>query len=104
MFDFIRKLFGGGTSVDYRALLSKGAIIMDVRTPAEFKSGHIKGAINIPLDQVKSKVPDLQKMASPVITCCRSGNRSSVAKGILSAAGIDCYNGASWNSLNSKIN
>lgn len=104
MFDFFKKLFRSSTSVDYKVLLSQGAVIVDVRTAAEFKSGHIKGAVNIPLDQVKSKVAELKKKGKPIITCCRSGNRSGIAKGILTAAGIECYNGGAWNSLNSKIN
>lgn len=104
MFDFIKKILRSGTSVDYKVLLSQGAVIVDVRTAAEFKSGHIKGAVNIPLDQVKSKVAELKKKGKPIITCCRSGNRSGIAKGILTTAGIECYNGGAWNSLKSKIN
>ena len=103
MFDFLKKIFGGSSSVDYKVLISQGAVIVDVRTPVEFKSGHIKGAVNIPLDQVKSKVADLKKKGKPIIACCRSGNRSGMAKGILTSAGIECYNGGAWNRLNNKI-
>lgn len=103
MLGVLKKLFGAGNSVDYKVLLNQGATIIDVRTPGEFKTGHIKGAVNIPLDQVKSKVADLKKKGKPIITCCRSGNRSGIAKGILSSAGIECYNGGAWNSLNNKI-
>jgi rhodanese-related sulfurtransferase len=103
MFDFLKKLFGGGNGVDYKVLLSQGAVIVDVRTVAEFKGGHIKNAVNIPLDQLKSKVAELKKKGKPIITCCRSGNRSGMAKGILTSAGIECYNGGAWNSLNNKI-
>lgn len=41
--------------------------------------------------------------SKPVITCCRSGNRSGMAQSVLTAAGIDCYNGGPWNVLESKI-
>lgn len=103
MFELIKKLFGRGTAVDYKALLNQGAVIVDVRTIAEYKSGHIKGSVNIPLDQVKSKLADLKKKNKPVITCCRSGSRSAMAKTILKAAGIECYNGGAWNILQAKI-
>lgn len=103
MLAFLKKLLGGGTPVDYKALLSQGAVIVDVRTAAEFKSGHINGAVNIPLDVIKSKAAELKKKNKPVITCCRSGSRSGMAKSMLSAAGVECYNGGAWNMLNTKI-
>jgi phage shock protein E len=101
MFGFLKNLFGPGT--DYKGLLSKGAMIVDVRTPEEYKAGHIDGARNIPLDQIKTKVPELKKTGKPVITCCRSGSRSGMAKSQLAAAGIEVYNGGAWTSLNNKI-
>jgi len=102
MLSLLKKLFGG-SSVDYKQLVSEGAVIIDVRTPGEFKSGHIKGAINIPLDQIRSKIPELKKKNKKLITCCRSGSRSGMAKGILVSAGLDCVNGGPWDSLNRKI-
>jgi len=102
MIAFIKKIFGG-TSIDFKLLVSNGAVIVDVRSPAEFKSGHTKGAINIPLDQVKTKINDLKKKNKPVITCCRSGSRSGMAKSVLASAGIEAYNGGPWFSLEKKI-
>ena len=101
MFEFLKKLFGPGT--DYKSIMSKNAIIIDVRTPQEFNSVHIDGSRNIPLDQIKSKVAELKKTGKPIITCCRSGARSGMAKSQLAAAGIEVYNGGAWNSLNNKI-
>lgn len=103
MFGIFKKLFGGGPSVDFKELVSGGAVIVDVRTPAEYKGGHVQGAINIPLDQVKSKIADLKKKNKPIITCCRSGSRSGMAKSMISASGLECYNGGPWNLLQSKI-
>lgn len=103
MLAFIKKIFGNANTVDYKTLLSQGAVIVDVRTPGEFRSGHIKGAINIPLDEMKSKAAELKKKNKPVITCCRSGNRSGIAKNMLASAGVECYNGGAWNTLNNKI-
>ena len=58
MFGFIKKLFGPGT--DYKALAAQGALIIDVRTNSEFKGGHIKNAVNIPVDSISSKVNELK--------------------------------------------
>ncbi len=44
---FLDKLFGG-PKVDLKELVKQGAVIVDVRTPAEYQGGHIKGSINIP--------------------------------------------------------
>jgi rhodanese-related sulfurtransferase len=102
MFGFLKKLFGG-PAVDYKSLLAKGALIIDVRTPAEYKAGHIPGSRNIPLDQIGSKSAELKKAGKPVITVCRSGSRSGMAKSKLLASGIEVYNGGAWQSLITKI-
>lgn len=102
MLAFLKKLFGGA-SVNYKELVSKGAIIVDVRSTGEYKAGHIPGSKNFPLDNIRSKVNDLKKLNKPVITVCRSGTRSGMAKGILKSAGIEVYNGGPWTSLKSKL-
>lgn len=99
---FFSKLFGPKT--DYKALIQKGAMIIDVRTQSEFKSGHIQSAINIPVDNIRSRVDEIKKNGKPVITCCASGMRSGMAKTILKQNGIEAYNGGSWVSLNNKLN
>lgn len=101
MFDFINNLFGPAT--DFLALIKNGAVIVDVRTPGEYASGHIKGSKNMPLDSIGSKVNELKKVGKPIITVCRSGARSGMAKGILAGAGIEVYNGGGWDSLAQKI-
>lgn len=103
MIAFLKKLFGGGPQVDYKSLMDQGAMIVDVRTTGEFKSGHIQGAVNIPLDSIRSKAAELKKKNKVIITCCRSGNRSGMAKGILASSGITVYNGGAWDSLERKI-
>lgn len=58
---------------------AKGALIVDVRSPKEFSGGHIKGAVNIPLDQlqkISKKAPDLE---TPLYVYCLSGARSATA-------------------------
>ncbi len=84
-------------------MMEAGAIIVDVRTPAEYKSGHIKGSLNIPLDGIGGHTQSLLKKGVPVITCCRSGARSGMAADILRNAGIQVVNGGPWDSLQAKI-
>ena len=96
-----KKLFA--PPVDYRALVQNGALVLDVRTEAEFRSGHIKGSINIPVQQLPGKLAK-QDRQKAVITCCASGMRSASAKAILKAQGFThVYNGGSWMSLQNKI-
>ncbi len=97
MIDFVKKMFGNST--DYEALIKAGAIVLDVRSPAEFSSGHNKGAKNIPLDSIQNNITAIKNWNKPVITVCRSGARSSMAKSILEKAGVEAYNGGSWNSM-----
>ena len=102
MIGFLKKLFAG-SSVNFKELVGKGAVIIDVRSPGEYKTGHVQGSKNYPLDNIRSKVAELKKMSKPVITVCRSGSRSGIAKGILKSAGIEVYNGGAWSSLKNKI-
>ena len=92
------KLFGSkGRSIG--ELLADGAVIVDVRTPAEFSGGHVKSSINIPLDSLDSNLSKLKK-DKPVITCCASGMRSASAKNLLKKRGFsEVVNGGSWSSL-----
>jgi len=88
--------------VDYKELVKNGAIIIDVRSQGEFKSGHIKGSLNIPLPEIASSLGKIPK-SKVIITCCASGMRSGSAKGILKSKGYEVHNGGSWASLNAKI-
>ena len=104
MIDFIKKLFGFGASVNYAELIANGAMILDVRTKNEFSEGHIKGSINIPVEQLGNNLNKLKDKTRHIITCCASGARSSYAKRILLSNGyINVYNGGGWHSLNQKI-
>jgi rhodanese-related sulfurtransferase len=101
MFGFLKKLFGPGT--DFKALKENGAIIIDVRTPQEFDHGHIQGSKNIPLDKIQREVKTIKGYNKPIITVCKSGARSGMAKSILKSAGVEVYNGGPWNVLIGKI-
>lgn len=82
---------------------NKGAIILDVRTPEEFKDGHIFGSKNIALQVLNNNIETIKKWNKPVIACCRSGMRSAQATSILKQNGIECINGGGWTSLQSKL-
>lgn len=101
MFDFLKKLFG--PKADFKALVQNGAIIVDVRTPEEYRDGHIDGSLNIPVQVIQGKIADLKKKGKPIIAVCRSGARSGMAAGILKNAGIEAYNGGPWNALKNDI-
>ncbi|MDI9338491.1 MAG: rhodanese-like domain-containing protein [Alphaproteobacteria bacterium] len=103
MFNTIKEMFGFGAQEDYSQLIKNGATIIDVRTKSEFESGHIQGAMNIPLDALSLQISKLKK-DKPIITCCASGMRSASAKNILINCGFEqVYNGGGWHSLQNKI-
>ena len=102
MLSLSKKIFGG-SSVNYKELVNQGAVIVDVRTKSEYNTGHITGSKNMPLDSIRTKINELKKLNKPVITVCRSGARSGMAKGILKSAGLEVYNGGPWNSLRNKL-
>lgn len=105
MLSQIKKAFGLGPKTDYPQLVNEGAVILDVRSKAEFQSGHINGSINIPVDTLRNNIHKLKNKNQTVITCCASGMRSAAAKNILMANGFkNVYNGGSWSSLMRKIN
>jgi rhodanese-related sulfurtransferase len=60
--------------------------LLDVRTPEEFASGHIAGAVNISLQTLQSNLASVPK-DQPVVIYCRSGNRSATAAQVLAEAG-----------------
>ena len=99
-----KNLFGQSKKIDYKKMVAEGATILDVRTPQEFNSGHIKGSINIPVQSLSSQLKKIKK-DKPVITCCASGMRSATAASVLKSAGFtEVYNGGGWNSLMNKLN
>ena len=104
MLSAIKNLLGFGPKTDFAELVKQGAIILDVRSKSEYTSGHIKGSINIPVDQLVKNLSKLKDRNKTIITCCASGSRSSMAKSILkSNAYVNVYNGGSWYSLDRKL-
>ena len=68
--------------------LKEGALVIDVRSPSEFKSGHLTNAINIPLDEITTAVPQRWPDKNQVLLLhCQSGMRSGVAQKKLNGIG-----------------
>ena len=93
-------LFGGAKTGQIAEARAQGAIIIDVRTPTEFAGGHTKGAVNIPLDTLESKLSTIKQYQKPIVLCCASGMRSGRAKALLAGRGVpDLYDAGSWQNL-----
>jgi phage shock protein E len=83
---------------------AKNIFFVDVRTPGEFSQGSVTGAVNIPLDQVPSRISEF-KGKEEIVVFCRSGNRSGQAKAILEQNGItNVVNGGSWEDVKKTYN
>lgn len=98
---FLSSIFGNSAAKQDKIveMITNGGIIVDVRSPQEFKMGHAKGAKNIPLNTINNKVKDLKKLNKPLVLCCASGARSGQATSILKNAGLDAVNAGSWHTL-----
>ena len=99
MFGFIGKLFGSNKNEQIATYIAEGAKLIDVRTPGEFKSGSVRGAINIPVEGIQH---NMQKIAKDqkIVVFCRSGMRSAQAKIVLKGLGYtNVINGGTWNKV-----
>lgn len=92
-----------GKSKRIKEMISQGAIVIDVRSPQEYKGGHVKGSKNIPLPNIPNKADQIKKLNKPVIFCCASGMRSGQATSQMKRQGVDCLNGGSWQSVANKV-
>ena len=95
MINLLKKLFGAGRPQLSPELLQRATII-DVRTPQEYRQGHAENTINIPLQDLDRSLSRIKKYKTPIVTCCRSGARSGTAVRKLKEAGLEAYNGGSW--------
>jgi rhodanese-related sulfurtransferase len=91
------------TTQKVKPITKKETFYVDVRTPAEFAQGSVKGAVNIPLDQIEKQLAKF-KGKKNIVVFCRSGSRSSKAKAILEQNGVtNVTNGGSWENVNAKL-
>ncbi len=77
---------------DVNALPHDGSVtLLDVRTPQEYAGGHIEGFRNIPVDELRERLDEIEK-GKPVYVICQSGLRSYIACRILAGYGYEAYN------------
>lgn len=112
MLGFLKKLFGGGGPAAYtnlspsefgQKIANSAAVLLDVRTPNEFNSGHLPKAINANVmgTELTTRAAKLDK-SKPLFVYCQSGGRSARACSMLASMGFtEIYNMsggiASWN-------
>ncbi len=90
-------------AADVKAMLARGAQIVDVRTRAEFRSQAHPRAVNIPLDQLETRAKELDK-ARPVLVCCETGSRSGFGVSVLKRVGFnEVANLGPWKRLHSLL-
>ena len=89
---FVAKSFLGRVKpeqiAEMKSKVSEGGVVVDVRSPAEFQSGHVEGAVNIPLGQLMARLSEIDK-GKAVVVCCRSGARSGSARKMLQSKGYE---------------
>ncbi len=104
MFGIFKNMFAPTDNGELKEAVQNGSFLVDVRTPAEFSAGSVKGAVNIPLDKVAHQLSQFKGKKS-IVVFCRSGNRSGQAKSILQRNGFqNVINGGTWQDVNQAIN
>ncbi len=77
---------------DVNALPHDGSVtLLDTRTPQEYEGGHIEGFRNIPVDELRDRLDEVER-GKPVYVICQSGLRSYIACRILAGHGYEAYN------------
>jgi len=71
-------------------LAARGALLVDVRSPAEFAERHIAGSINVPVEDLRRRLPELPRR--PLIFYCHTGARACIAASMLRKAGFEVHN------------
>lgn len=74
-----------------RELVANGALLLDVRTPDEFREHHLPVAVNIPVQELGRRLSELGPKARPVVVHCRSGARSAAAAQLLRREGYEVH-------------
>lgn len=88
-----------------RALIASGATVIDVRTADEFAEGHVATAVNLPVEDLPTRLAEVNKLVAgdrsrPVVVYCASGGRAATAKRVLEAAGYaHVVNGGGYDAL-----
>ncbi|MBJ6760579.1 rhodanese-like domain-containing protein [Myxococcaceae bacterium JPH2] len=70
-----------------RQLVAEGAVLLDVRTPDEFRQGHPEPARNIPVQELAQRLSEVGPPGTRVVVYCAAGGRSAVAADLLRRTG-----------------
>jgi phage shock protein E len=104
MFEFLKNMLSNNSNDDLKKIVKEGAFLVDVRSQGEYSSGHVKGSVNIPLDQIEKQLAKF-KGKNNIVVFCRSGMRSGQAKSILEQNGFtNVTNGGTWDKINQLLN
>lgn len=104
MFEVLKNIFSKKDNSQMENLIKEGAFLVDVRSAGEFADGHVKGSVNIPVDQIQHQLAKF-KDKKQIVVFCRSGMRSSQAKATLEQNGFtNVINGGTWQSVDNIIN
>jgi len=85
-------LHGNVSRDEAHRLVDKGALLLDVRSPEEFKAGHIDGAVNIPVQDLEARLGEVGSRDRSIVVYCHSGMRSMHAAQVLQRAGYSAVN------------
>ena len=84
-------LRGDHPQSDWEAVGAERAFLLDVRTPPEYAAGHIPGAVNVPVDELRDRLAEVPK-GRPVVAYCQVGQRGYLATRVLAQAGYGVSN------------
>ncbi|MHB8303011.1 MAG: rhodanese-like domain-containing protein [Acidobacteriaceae bacterium] len=103
---YILKRVGQISTEEATTHLKEGALVIDVRSTAEFNSGHLPKAINLPLDEIETTLPRRVKDKNHVLLLhCQSGMRSGVARKKLTGMGYaNAFNLGSYGRATRVVN
>ncbi len=101
LLNLIKSLLGiGGNSAALQAALANKPLLLDVRTKGEFAGGSVPGAVNIPVQELETRLGELREKNRQIVVFCRSGARSGMAKSVLERSGFgSVVNGGSWQNV-----
>lgn len=94
---FLSNLFGPAVpnitaeELSEKLKFGKHPLVLDVRQPDEFRSGHVTGAKLLPLGELHKKIGELPK-GREIVCICATGNRSSSAAKMLAKEGFNVFN------------
>ncbi|MFT6749712.1 MAG: phage shock protein E [Flavobacterium sp.] len=88
---------------EIKEYLEKDAVILDVRTLAEWNEGHVSTSKHIVLNLIPLEIEQIKAWNKPVIAVCKSGGRSGQAAQFLEQNGVDVINGGPWQNIDQFV-